>query len=237
MKIAVCDDDYLQHNRIISLIERYDGPLSHDIYVYKSGEHLLEAYHSGKQFDVIFLDIRMGTLDGVETLKRIRIQDDNVRVIFVTSLIEYAIEGYSHHVFDFLLKPITEERFNKVFLRVKKSMEVLEMKRYMVETRFEKIGIFYDDILYLESQNRKMIVYTEKEAYEHYRKISEDEELLLEKGFVRCHRSFLVNVKHIKRVQNNEVSMKNGTRVPISKGKYQEVYDKFTKYLVGDLYE
>lgn len=237
MKIAICDDDIMQLNHITQLIEDYDAILDHDLYRYNSGEHLLDAYRMGERFDSVFLDIRMGHLSGVDTLKRLRRFDEHVKVIFVTSLIEYAVEGYAYNIFDFLLKPITKERFFKVFHRLKKSLETLKSQRYIVETRFEKIVLFYEEVFYLESQNRKLIVHTAQSSYEHYRKISEDEDLLVEKGFMRCHRSYLVNIQHVKRVQNNELMMKNGALIPISKGKYQEVYDQFTKYLVGGLYE
>lgn len=185
MKIAICEDELIQQERLESLIREFDKNFEFKVSKFGSGEELITFYEKGGQFDIIFMDIRMKKLSGIETGKIIRRSDKVVKIILTTSIIEYAIKGYSIKVYDFILKPITKKNFNPVFGRVLQELEKANINIYCINNRDEQIYIPIEEIIYLESNGRKVEVHTKDNMYDYYAKLSE-----MDFNFVRTHKSF-----------------------------------------------
>ena len=235
LKIVVCEDEEQHKKILVDLIERYPFETEFDLTTFQHGYELVEASNQGVNFDIIFLDMRLDQEDGIDIANEIRKTDHTARIIITTSLIEYAVLGYSVNASDFLLKPFPEE---KLFLLLEKLENDIRNSRasfYEFEINDEKIFLKSDEILYFESIARKIKVVTFEAEYSYYYTISGLEKELDPVCFVLCHRSYIVNLKNVKSIKTKTAVLKNGMMIPISPKRKQQVYDAFTRYLVGSM--
>nr|WP_300842498.1 LytTR family DNA-binding domain-containing protein [uncultured Acetatifactor sp.] len=160
-------------------------------------------------------------------------------LIFVTGYPEYMAKAFSVSAFQYLVKPIDEKEFEDVFARAVRECGCLNRKKntepgeIMVRSRSITRNVPVDDIYYIESSNRKIIVSMRDEEIECYGKISEMEDELRE-DFFRIHKGYLVNMKYVERYSRTEVQMKNGKRLLISKYKYQDFIKAYLEYITED---
>ena len=232
MRIAICDDEKIHREKIELHLERFHDLINHESGSYENGEALLTAYNNGKRFDVIFLDVKMKTIDGIETAREIRKLDQAVIIIFVSSILEYATRGYEVNAYRYMLKPVTEEAFDKAFLKVIQELESKQNENYVIKNRDGVIALRHTEIEYLESLGRKVIAHTKGEVFEFYARFSDEEIKLSNKNFVRIHKSILVNMEHIKLINKTNIELKNGAILPVSEKRRKDVFDKFTEFLV-----
>lgn len=236
MNIAIVEDEIEQQMMLNKELSKLFLNNAIKISTFNSGEEILSSYLNGNYFDIIFMDIRMKKMNGIETIKQIKEFDTKGKIIITTSLIEYAIVGYSIKVDDFILKPINELNLKKVIQRVVHDINMSRDRIYVLENRNEITKLHYDDILFIESFGRKLLINSIKGTFEHYRSISEDEKNLLNGGFVRTHRAYIVNMRYIYQLKKNEIIMsKNNLVLPISRKRYQYVYDQFTNFMIGEI--
>ncbi len=168
MKIAICEDSVTHQNLIQSCIKEYPIKQKYTINIHSSGESLLETYNRGFTYDVLFLDIKMKTIAGYQAAKSIRERDKDIIIIFVTSLIQYAVEGYSIGIKEFLLKPIDSIKFNESFERVLNLYHKKQKSFYTLKFKGNETNIQYKDIHYIESNNRKIVCSTDNGDFEQY---------------------------------------------------------------------
>ena len=243
MNIAVCDDDKIILKMIQHMIKNAKPSNTEDFAVttFYTGEDLLSAikgskYIPARHFDIIFLDIQMAGINGIETAKAIRADDEETVLIFITAIKQYVFEAFDVSAFHYLLKPINQQKFTSVFLQA-----VREVQRHqntsneilVVKSGKNSITLQQSRIYYIESNNRKIIVSMQDEKLECYGKISEMEHVLRE-DFFRIHKGYLVNMKYVERYSRTEVQMKNGKRFPISKYKYQDFIKAYLEYITED---
>lgn len=224
LKIAICDDEksvqenLLQQSRAI--FAKLD--IQAETKVFSSGLSLLDAYeHEGRPFDLIFLDIRMDDMDGMETAKKIRSLDEEVLIIFITSSAEYVFQGYEVKAFRYIMKSELSYSFERIFKEALRHLMQTDEQIYTFQFGTETIRLPIADILYCESRKRILIIHTERQEYKTYEKMDNAEASLSKNEFVRCHQSYLVNVKHIRELNKNEIILFNENRIPISK-RYQK---------------
>ncbi len=226
MNIAVVDDEKVIMEQISGLV-RKQMP---DCYLesYATGEGLLEA---GKRFDIVFLDIQMDGMNGIETARRLRKKQDDIVLIFVTGNREYVFDALDLYAFHYLLKPVDENKFR----------EVLERAAGEVEKKKEKRGLFIKkrnlmldqaDILYIESRAKKVEIHTDgsKDIIEIYATMEELEGQLGE-DFYRCHRAYIVNMAHIMEYDNDSITITNGDKIYLTKKKYGDFVKAYMWYL------
>ncbi|MDE6405054.1 MAG: LytTR family DNA-binding domain-containing protein [Lachnospiraceae bacterium] len=245
MNIAVCDDEENIRCLIKNLIEKQMRDCR--IMEFSSGGELLQFWRQEdrEQIDILFLDIAMDGTDGMETAEQIRewkeereepIWGSLPLLIFVTGHPEYMAKAFSVNAFQYLVKPLAEKEFADVFAQALRECRHLEMKKSMeprkILVRDGNItrNIPIEDIYYIESSNRKIIIAMGEEKVECYGKIG-GMECELGEGFFRTHRGYLVNMKYVERYSRTEVQMKNGSRLLISKYKYQEFVKAYLEYL------
>lgn len=235
LKIAVCEDEE-QHKRIlVDLIERYPFEMDYNLTTFQFGYELVQASKKGIYYDIIFLDMRLGDEDGIDIANEIRKNDGKVRIIITTSLIEYAVLGYSISASDFLLKPFPEEKLFQVLAKLENDIRQAKSSYHEIEINNEKIFLKSDEIFYFESLGRKIRVVTSDTEYEYYYTISALEKELDPDRYVLCHRSYIVNLKNVKSIKAKTALLKNGVMIPISPKRNQKVYDAFTRYMVGSM--
>ena len=226
MDIAVVDDEKAIREHICALIEEQKPGSS--IEAYATGEELLA---SGKRFDIVFLDIQMDGMNGIEAARKLRKWKEGIVLIFITGIKEYVFDALDLYAFHYLLKPLDEKKF----------AEVLEKATYEVKKKAEKKCLFIrtrnltldqSDILYIESRGKKVEIHTTgaDKAIEIYASMDELERQL-EEDFYRCHRAYIVNMAHITEYNNESITLTDGGRVYLTKKKYGEFVKTYMWFL------
>jgi len=248
LNIAVCDDEENIRIYIKKLIEMQDADCQ--VMEFSSAGELLQFWQQEdrEQIDILFLDISMDGTDGMEAAEQIRkwkeergeaVWGSLPFLIFVTGYPEYMPKAFSVNAFQYLVKPIDEKEFEDVFAQAVREYRYLEAKKntepreILVRNGNVTRKVLADDIYYIESSNRKIIVFMKSEKIECYGKIGELENELKE-GFFRIHKGYLVNMKYVERYSRTEVLMKNGSSLLISKYKYQDFIKAYLDYISED---
>jgi len=235
LKIAVCEDEEQHKKILVDLIGRYPFETAYHLTTFQFGYELVAATNKGINYDIIFLDMRLDNEDGIDIANEIRKTNKKARIIITTSLIEYAVLGYSVNASDFLLKPFPEEKLFLVLNKLEIDIRHSRSSFYEFEMNNEKVFLKSDEILYFESLSRKIKVVTFDTAYEYYYTISALEKELDPVRFVLCHRSYIINLKNVKSIKTKTAVLKNGVMIPISPKRNQKVYDAFTRYMAGSM--
>ena len=228
MNIAVVDDEKIIREHIREMIENQKPDC--DVACFSSGEELLAA---AKQFDIIFLDIQMDGMNGIEAAKEVREKNADTVLIFITGIKEYVFEALDIYAFHYLLKPVTKQKFTEVFEHALREVMLRKMRRkkkLFINTRNKKITIDADNILYIESVSRKVQIYTMQEVIEAYATLGELE-TQLGVTFYRCHRGYLVNMAHITEYKSDCITLTGGNTVYLAKKKYGEFVNAYMWYL------
>lgn len=223
MNICICDDDLQQHQEIKKYLQKFNK-IQKNIVSYFSGEDLLVGIQNGERIDILFLDIKMKEVDGEETCRRIREIDQDMYIIFTTSLMEYAVIGYQLQINDFLLKPMTEDSFKKAFT---KAIESIGKEKEVFRIKGQGKVLPFNKIFYIETLGRKLYIVTEDETLEMYGTLVQEEDKLKKYNFMKVHRAYLVNLNLIDRVLSRSIILKNNMEIPISRKKYKLIYDAY----------
>lgn len=234
MRIAICDDFQSDREALSMLIEKWSkkGNKVVTVFHYSNGEDLVDAYQNGLTHEIIFLDIFMDKLSGIDTAFKIREVNQEVSIIFLTSTPEFAIEGYSVDAEGYLLKPIKKYK-DKLFalldgLEEKWMFNV--SKSILLKSASEGQRIRFSDILYFESLGKSIVVHKiSKSSYSCYGKLGELSEKL-DKRFLYCNRSYIVNMDYVMGVRDNFV-MHNGDVIPIKVRFRKEIKEKYFEYI------
>ncbi len=229
VKIAVCDDEPEMQAALCTKIEaEMDGRgLFYEIAFFESGEALLT---SEEAFVLIFLDVQMKGITGIETARRLRARGKKSAIIFVTVSHETVYDAFEVEATDYLLKPIDETRLKNALDRAFRYVRKGHKKRLLIRSAGQCRTIKLDDVICCEVINRKVTVYTTGEAIEYYCRIEELEKQLND-DFFRCHRSYLVHLGHVSRYANGEAVMDNGQRLPVSRLRGQDFTQAILRYL------
>lgn len=230
MKIAICDDEVNFQKILQKKLEDYYGVLEIEIEAFLSGKDFLERFEKHFiEFQMIFMDIEMQGLDGIETSKRIREINQTIPIIFLTSHTELAMEGYEVDAFRFLEKPLQMERLVKT-LQAFDNLRLLDSKIELQDGE-RTLLVNWTEILYVQSENVYINVYMEHNRYFIRKKISEIEEQMPKQLFYRPHRSYLINLRFVKSFDGKKIMMKNGNKIPLSREKRNEFKTLMINYL------
>lgn len=237
IQIAIVDDEEIQLDTMKSLIAQASAELGLfvELSYFSSGEAFLFELEDHPGLDIVFLDIEMDRLTGLEVAQKIRETNQELTLIFATAFAEYAIEGYSVQALDYLLKPIEVEKVKRVFQKHLKRKPQLKHFVTIESTKGEIMKLFEDDILYIEVNRREceihlieQVVFTRQTLKELSDKLSE--------SFISTHRSYLVNLSHIERLLKTDVELTNGSVVPLSRRLAKDVQDRFVHHHKGSVF-
>ncbi len=227
IQIAVCDDEW----NIVEQISRWIAAYLPDCEIkkYRSAKELLS---DGRHFDILFLDIQMEGINGMEAAERIREKEEDVILIFITGVKEYVFDAFDVAAFHYLLKPIKEEKLGEVLERAVKRIRKRtgEKRRLFIRRNGKNITVDVDDIVYLENEMHKVAIHTVREIFLFYGVMSELEKKVGE-GFYRCHRGYLVNMAYISEYDTGNIYLTNGEKIYLAKAKYQDFVKHYMRYM------
>lgn len=240
LKIAVCDDEKAIANQIEHLILQVctKESIPGDTDVFFDGKSLEEEIYKGTRYDLIYMDIEMEDRDGISTAQNIRRVDENVLLVFVSGHSKYALELFRLDVFEFILKPIGKKKFETCLLNaVYKISTQGTYFRYKYKRR--EFKILSMDIVYFESQGRKIYIHEKDGGVTVYNGKLVDVERWALNGkvpFLRIHQSYLVNFHFIVSRTKEEVRLKDGTNLYVSKEKQNEVRKRYNAFLKDEIH-
>lgn len=233
LNIAICDDEKIFLDQVFGTVSNLlqEKKIKFEIDSFTSGVDLLKEIMNGNiKYDIIFLDIIMASGDGIEIGKKIKEIDEKIHIIYISSSKDFLLDGYDVGAFNYILKPIDENRLKYQIFRLIKKMKI---KEEILE--INKVGTIIklnvEDIKYCEVKNRIITIFYKGEMIEYYDTISELEKKLKEYDFIRPHRSYLVNPKYIFKIQQNDLVLDDREIIHISRLKIKTVKEEFKNYI------
>ena len=235
IRLYILEDEATAKTALVQCLERFaaEHATTLDIKWFYNAYDLLENYEVGS--DLIFFDIEMVGMNGMEAAKKIRQKDSGVLIVFVTNLAQYAIEGYEVNAFDFILKPINYESFSLKFERIFNEISHRNLDADVIlAVKGGNVAVKLNSILYIEVRNHNLIYHLENETYSvrgTLKKACEEFEPL---HFALCNACYLVNLKHVKSVHGNTLTV-GGEELSISQGKRKEFVAAMAQYFGGSV--
>lgn len=239
MNIAICDDEEGHINSLEKSLFKIAGGRGVKIEcdAYHSGEKLIAAYrHGAEKYDVIFMDMEMASLSGIETANAIRENDEYVIIVFVTSHTEYMRESFVCSPFRFLVKPVDESELETVFSDICKKLS--KKKKVLTLTENKAIvRLKCEDIICCESRDHTVYIYTADGEYKIYKTLSDLYSELDGEFLFRVHSSFIVNFHYVKAIRGDEIELyRCGKKIPVSRSYKKAVLAQFTDFVERNLY-
>ena len=228
--IAICDDEKHMSDHIRSMISDFFRKKNQEIslHMFSSGEELL-SYNG--QIDILFLDIQMKGMDGMETARKLRADKFRGFLVFITVLKEMVFQSFEVQAYDYLVKPVDKKQFEKTMERLYASMQNASEDSLLVQKGYEGRIIPKDEIVFCEIIDRKIYLnLASGEVVDYYERI-EKLETKLDNRFYRCHRSYLINLKHLKGYKNGTAYMDNGKEIPVSRLRSKEFSSVVLQYM------
>jgi len=228
--IAICDDEKYMSDTIKAMASEFfrRKNLKAVITQFSSGEELLKH---DKIIDILFLDIQMKNIDGMETAKKLRRREFKGFLIFITVLREMVFQAFEVQAYDYLVKPLEEQQFNRTMERLFVSMQNAGGANLLVQRGGESRIISFEDIVFCEIIDRKVYLHLlSSEVIDFYDRI-ENLEAKLDSRFFRCHRSFLINLMYLKSYKNGTAYMEGGKEIPVSRLRGKEFSSVVLQYM------
>lgn len=232
LHIAVCDDIEKEREELCRVIRDVFAGYDLDVKMmaFQSGEALLAAWEEYRDvIRLVFLDIYMAGIDGVETARRLRAAGYGETIVFLTMTPDFAIEGYEVKASGYLLKPLDREKLGELIKRLFESgspaMLVLRQGKRVYT-------IAPSDIVYIESNRNRLAIHTVNDTYSYYGRLDEVAGRLPGKSFLRCHQSYLVNMDRIF-AAGDDFRMDTGDVVPIRVRERRIMRDTYFRYITG----
>lgn len=219
-RIAICDDSEYDLNTIVAnLTGLKEMGVYADIQLFRSGQDLIEEYKKGQRFQCLILDMLMEPLNGIETAQEIRKMDTYVSVLIVTSTVQYALEGYQIDARRYLVKPVDKALLLKEVSEIFREQNLDKPNCFVVSNGTGMHKIRYADILFFESTLHMIRLRTMQDEYFFRGSVKEIESRMEPYHFFRVHKSYIVNLAHVKTIHKNSILMTNGESVFLSKHK------------------
>lgn len=234
IRVAIVEDE----NNAAEILEKHLKEYANK----KSIEFLITRFESGIDFisqyqpifDIVFMDIKMPHLDGMETAKKLRTYDSKVALVFITNMIQYAIKGYEVNALDFVLKPVNYFEFEMKMTKVTEYVSRHKQKFITVELEDSLKKILLSDLEYIEVINHTLIYHMKDKFFEAYGQLKAIEKILYDENFFRCHNSYLVNLNHVMEVYQDYILV-GKHKLPLSRRKRKEFMKQLADYMGGGI--
>ena len=237
MRIAVCDDEKIFLEQIQEVLQNFSQ--IEQMELFDDLHMLFSKLKDGAKYDVIFMDIEWNhpNKNGIDYAAKINEEYPDIQIIYITAY----NDRFSQKIFwepvnlcGYLVKPIKKENLGILFKKAEKNIARLKRNNLIVHYKGVAETIPFHNIQYIESNAHQLLFYLRSDVITVYDKL-DDYESKLQPGFVRIHKSFLVNMDYIKRIERNEVTLKSGKALPISKTRSQYVRDCYFNYMEEEL--
>lgn len=231
VKIAICDDEPVQ----LALIEEYvreycrKSGVPAEVICCASAVELLFRLDEQSDVEVFLLDIQMDGMNGVELARQIRQRNERAALLFITGVSDYIYDGFNLGAINYLLKPIRRDQLEQCLDRAAAQLRQWE-DVLVFQLEKETYRIAKRQILYVESEGHYMNVVCADRRLRIKRSMKEMEAALAEACFYRAGRSYILNLDAVERITSKEIEMMGGDRIPVPKGKYREISDRFIEH-------
>ena len=234
IRVAVAEDMAFEREALLRHLNRYAQERGEELActAFENGEALLRGY--GEGFDLLLLDVAMPRVDGLTAARHIRRQDERVVILFITSMVQYAVQGYSVDALDFLVKPVG---YTGLRLRLDRALARIAQSRprcIQVRSASGLCSVPVSGIRYVETCSHRIIIHTGDAELLTDMTMKQIESELAGQPFFRCHTSYLVNFRYVDRIQGNDIDV-DGHRLSISRYRRRELMDAWTAYLRDSL--
>ena len=240
LRIAMCDDETEAREALYLLLDQELHEESEQIvYEFSTGTAAANwlQKHPG-EIDLLFLDVEMDGMNGMETAKKIRTFDQNLLIVFVTGFADYVFDGYSVGAMDYLMKPVCKEKLQAVLTRVREKLGQEEAEEFIVKNTDGTYRFLKKEIRWFYSDKRKVMLVTDRGEYGFYAKLDEVEKQLKDGGeagqFVRIHQRYLVNTKWVDQIGSASVQI-GGEELPISRAYKEAAVKKLAEAMLGGM--
>lgn len=231
-RIAIVEDEDAAVEKLTNMLQLYgkEHGQEFDIIRYKNAVIFLTNYQPN--FDMIFMDIQMPHMDGMEAAQKLRKLDTQTLLVFVTNMAQMAIRGYEVEAFDFVVKPLHYDSLALKMDRILKSLARRQDQNLVISSDGARILVSAHDIYYIEVFDHRLVFHTEKGDYSTYGAISKYAEQLEPVGFFQCNKCYLVNLRYVKKVDKYVVTVKND-QLQISHPKKKAFLEALNNYFGG----
>ncbi len=230
-RVAICDDEAtsLQINQILTEQILEEEGIEYEITAFDDMKFMTQALSADDaEYDVLLCDILAVGMNGIEAAKELRRLGERLSIVFISSTTEYALDGYSVSALRYLQKPIDMEKLREALLEVYQLVQGGGALSFQVADRFYKIP--FSEIEYLESRGRDTDVVTQNEVIRVHIMFSDMEKKLPADLFLRCHRSYIINLAQATDLARYRFLTKRGMEIPVSQQQYNEIKQKFIKF-------
>ncbi len=230
LKIAIVDDDSVYIEALKAHIEIYQSErkLNIEINVFSSGLQLITDYEPN--YDILFLDIEMPHMDGMELARSIRKSDPYVVIVFVTNMAQYAVKGYEVNAFDYMVKPIDYTHFAVKFGAAIEAVNKRENFGILIPWEDGTRQMNVQEIFFIEVRDHWLYIYSPEGEFQMLGSLKEMEEQLVDHHFIRCNKSCLINLQYVTKMRSDVVVMQSGHKLSISRARRKEVQNVFIDY-------
>lgn len=231
MKIAVIEDVKPHRDLLIHYLEEWRRGQERTVILeaFSSGESFWFRYEEERDYDVLFLDIQMSGMNGMELARKVREKDRRMVIVFATGVSDYLEEGYEVEALHYLIKPLSREKITRC---MEKALERRRQERFvMLHAGEEILKVSEECINYVEARGRGCCIgRVREEALEVRESLGDLESLLDPKEFMKCHRSYLCRIGNIRQIGREGIVFDDGSGIPVSRRLYSEVNQRFIAY-------
>lgn len=230
IRLAMVEDEELYIQQLVGYLERYQKESGNEFKVtrFRDGDEIVEDYCG--DYDIILLDIQMKFMDGMTAAEKIRKMDQEVIIMFITNMTQYAIRGYEVDALDYMVKPIEYFAFSQKLGRAIERMRHRDRQfiSIPIDVGVQKLDI--EGIYYIESQGHNLIYKTKKGEFISRGTMKELENIMVPYGFFRSNKGYLVNMKYVDKMQEN-CCVIQGEQLPVSRAKRKEFMESLANYM------
>ncbi len=231
IRIAVTEDEECYVDYLLDCLQKFqkEEQTELEIKIFRDGEELIDEYDGS--YDIILMDIEMRFMNGMEAAERIRKQDEQVEIIFVTNMAQFAIQGYKVRALDYIVKPVEYIPFHESLKRAIRNIDKKKADYITINSRagLKKINVI--DIVWIESHGHRLTFNLKEDSYKTtVYSMKEMENKLKDCGFSRCNSGILVNLRYVTGITDGQVVV-NGTHLPLSRGRKNEFMEAMVSYM------
>lgn len=228
MRIAICDDEESQRVLIENHLREWAAQREKIIETvsFNDAEQFLFLWEEDKRYDLLILDIEMGAVNGMELARRIRKENEEIPILFITGYETYMAQGYEVSAIQYLLKPMYREKLFAALDKLQKGRRT--EPKLSFQTQDGSVFLTPSDIWVMEATGHYVVLYTADKSWQLRHSFTEVLKMLEgQKEMIQCHRSYLVNLRHVSAITRTELLLDNDIRLPISRNSYKAVNQAF----------